>query len=71
LNTFQVTVVPQDGEDWHCQSARLRQDVTQPLNVGGMAKADVSDHRGRGLCGRLLFVQTDRTTCAKVAKPVS
>jgi hypothetical protein len=71
LNAFQVTVVPQDGDDWHCQRARLRQEVTQPLNVGGIAKADIGDHRSYGLRSSLLFVQPGYSTRVEAAQPTS
>ena len=56
LNTFQVTVVPQKSDDWRDHCARLRQEMTQTLYVGGMAKTDIDDHHGHGRESGLLFV---------------
>jgi hypothetical protein len=45
----------------------LRQEVTKPLNVGGMAKADIGDHRGHRIHGGL-FVESDHSARVKIAE---
>ena len=71
LNTYQVTVVPQEGDDWRGHCVRLCQEGTQPLYVGGMAKVDIGDHHGHGRRGGPLFVQPDHSTRVMTAKPMS
>jgi hypothetical protein len=57
-----VIVVPQDGDNWHFRCVGFRQEMTQPLNVGGIAKADVGDDRSYGVPSGLLVVQPDYST---------
>ena len=45
--------------------------MAQPLDVCGMAKADIGDHRGRELRCGLGFVQPDHSTREKSAEPTS
>ena len=45
--------------------------MTKPLNVGGMAKGDIGDHRGRRRRSGRLFVQPDHSTRVTTAEPMS